>query len=216
MSTLQRLARRTALVVLTAVGLHAVPAQASFVIPINPTSTYLRTNFDAGATDAIAIDLSSLGIADGDLITIERLGTYSFDVIGIPNRPNDVKNLVAVFSDSPVLGASSDPIRVSAIAAIPFLPLVPWTTDPTYVGGLPTDVPEDFYAEFAAVYVPTGGKYLFVSPADSFFGDNGPIDGDYAVQITNYGSAIPEASSIALAGIGMVGMLTVIRRRRQR
>ena len=167
----------TFVVLLSALATETV--SAGVVIPLDPRATYLRTNNDPGSLDATPIDLAALGILPGDLIYLERLGDYSFDVLGPPIRPDDVTNLVGVFSSTSDLLSSDSLHRVpGAMPAVGYIPLVSWTTDPTFDGGLPTDIPEDFYIGPAAVYVPAGAGYLFVSPADSRFFDNGDPDGN--------------------------------------
>jgi hypothetical protein len=198
---------------LCALGFEVQSLEASFVIPVDSRATYLLTNDDPGAQNASAIDLGALGILPGDLIFLERLGDYSFDVLGPPVRPDDVTNMVGVFSGSSTLLDASNLHRIpDAIAATGYLPLVPWTTDPTFVGGLTTDIAEDFYIGPAAVYVPAGAAYLFVSPADSRFSDNGDPDGDYALRITKI-TAVPEASTLILGSLGLTALVLVRRRR---
>ena len=52
----------------------------SLHIVINPKATYLRTNGDASALNATAINLTALGIAAGDILVIEQTGTSTLTV----------------------------------------------------------------------------------------------------------------------------------------
>jgi hypothetical protein len=84
----------------------------------------------------------------------------------------------------------------------------------TYFEGEPTDIPQDFFvSSFFDVFVeiPAGASYLFVAPSDSYWGDNHEDDGgDYGLSI----EAVPEPSTLALLGGGVVSLLS--RRRRPR
>lgn len=193
---------RTPFLFLLFSGLFAkLDAHASVTIPIDPRATYLRTNSDPGSIDATPIDLSLLGISPGDLLLLEQLGDFSFDVIGPPIRPDEVTSMVGVFSSSAtLLGASNLHRVVGATSAVGYIPLVDWVTDPTFVGGLTTDLAEDFLIGPAAVYVPVVGNFLFLTPSDSRFFDNGDPDHDFAIRITKVEGIgqVPEASSLIL------------------
>ena len=58
------------------VGFGTIPAQAALSIQVNPRSTYLLTNNDPLAINSTAISLADSGIAPGDLIRVERFGSY--------------------------------------------------------------------------------------------------------------------------------------------
>jgi hypothetical protein len=188
---------------------------ASITVPLNPRATYLMTNSDPGVLDAVGIDLATVFARPGDILFIEQLGDYSFDVLGDPNRPDNVTNLVGVFSSTNTLLDSTNSQRLpGALTANGVIPLVGWTTDPTFFGGLATDIGEDFYVGPAAVFVPYNAKYLFFSPADSLFSDNGDPDGDYAVRITNLTSiqTVPEVGSPIIFAITALAAFRYCRR----
>lgn len=186
---------------------HAV--QASVVVPVDPAATFTLTNLDP-ALDTTPIDLAALGISPGDVVLFERLGEFSFDVIGPPVRPDDVTNMVGVFSTNDILLPSNLLNRVPGAVAPGAGVFVPWQTEPTFYGGVATAIPETFSIEpFALMVIPAGVQYLFVAPSDSFYSDNGDPNQNYAIRITNLSAAIPEASSMTLAGlaaaVGLVG-----------
>ena len=72
--------------------------------PITPTSTYLLTDSDPSATDAIAIDLVALGVAVGDILMFQQAG--DFDPTG--GSSDSATGMSAVFSTSATLLASSN------------------------------------------------------------------------------------------------------------
>ncbi len=189
-------------------------------ILVNPRATYLRTNSDPSALDAVAINLSTLSftVTPGDFIRLERMGDYSAG----SSLPDTQTWMVGVFSSSNVLLGSSNLNRVAgAIDAGTDV-----TTSPTFFGSLSTDIAQDFKISDPVgvpggissiiVEVPTGAAYLFVSPNDSFFGDNTDPNGNYGVQITSVARAIPEPSSLALLALGGLGLLGYGGRRRKR
>jgi hypothetical protein len=155
-------------------------AQAQTTIPINPKATYLRLGNDPNALPAPAINLSDLGLQPGDPILLERLGAFQFSTSG----PETVAPMAGVFSSTNVLGPATDAHRVpGAIDAGPEV-----LTFPALNNTLPTDIPEDFAIarfvgqENVVVTIPQGAQYLFISPNESFFGDNTSVG--YALRIT--------------------------------
>ena len=72
--------------------------------------------------------------------------------------------------------------------------------------------PVTFRSEVNFVEVPAGARFLFVSPADSFFSDNADPDGDFGIGIT----VVPEPSGLVLAGVGLAGLLGGVWRRGRR
>jgi hypothetical protein len=178
-------------------------AQPPPVILIDPKATYLLTNGDPNARDTVPIDLTGLGIAEGDLINVEQLGGFSFAGTFPPPLPDNGKATIAVFSSSDELLSSSQRYRVPG--AIP-ASINPITTIDTLVGGLATDIPEDFFINnnfpqpidappeqtpnaALVLQVPVGGRFLFVGSNDRLFGDNTDTDGDYALRITRQPTA---------------------------
>jgi hypothetical protein len=148
-------------------------AQVDTTISIDPTSAYLRTNDDP-CLDAIPIELSTLGISVGDYLRLAQLGDFN-------NGPGgDIyKRMIGVFSSNDSLLDSSLLHRVpGAIDAGE-----DFVTSPTYVGNLPTDIPEDFWIDTVIVQVPDSALFLFVSTHDSWYWDNSDPDSDFAISI---------------------------------
>ena len=52
---------------------------AAVHIQLNPKATYLKTNSDPSALNAVAINLAALGISAGDVVEFERTGDYDAD-----------------------------------------------------------------------------------------------------------------------------------------
>jgi len=160
----------------------APPAAAQVVVPLHPRGTFLRANQDSVVAPSIQT-LGSLGIAPGDLIRIRVLGHYQYTT----NPINISRSSVAVFSASATLLASSLQQRVpDAIdAGIDFV------SAPTFRGGLPTDIPQDFRLgdtpgemDHADVVVPPGATHLFIGTHDSLYEDNSDPDSDFAAEVT--------------------------------
>ncbi len=141
---------------------------------INPKETYLRINNDPGTLDAIPLELSVLGISAGDYLILQQLGDYD-------NGPGgDIyTGMIGVFSSNDSLLDPSQPHRVpGAIDAGE-----DFTTSPTWNGGLPTDIPEDFFIDSILIQVPDSASFIFVSAHDSWYNDNTDPDNDFAVDI---------------------------------
>ena len=83
----------------------------SLHIQINPTATYLLTDADPSASDAVAIDLAALGIAAGDVLRLQQVGAYDRDDGG-PD-PDAAVGMTGVFSTSATLLAAGNLDRVS-------------------------------------------------------------------------------------------------------
>jgi len=184
---------------------------------LDPQATYLRTNNDPGAKSAFPFDLGALGISPGDLLTLERVGDYRYRG-GIADGDTATAT-IGVFSGSATLLGGANPNRVpGAIDA---------GTDvfslPTDSGGLPTDISQDF-ALTTTVVVPTGASHLFISPNDSFFGDNTDPDNDYGVRLgtalivgdtangmrtINGGDSVPAPGTVIGRAAGVIGTLNV-------
>jgi T5SS/PEP-CTERM-associated repeat protein len=184
---------------ITKTGNSVIGGTATHIV-INPNATYLRTNADPLAIDAIAINLATLGIAAGDLISIEQSGEYDGNGAA---AGGDAFDLVGVFSTSTTLTASSNLNRVTgAIAATNVFGAAtpPFITSPTSTGGLATDIAADVLipvAEDNLVIVPVSATTLFVTPNDSFFGDNTDIDNDFGIDIYR-------PMGVGLTGVGTV------------
>jgi hypothetical protein len=187
---------------IASVALLCLPASlaaagSTTFVALNPAGTYLRTNSDP-APGAVPLDLAALGIAEGDRISLQRLGEWD-------NGPggDTFTTLIAVFSAGNVLLPSDQPHRVpGAIAAG-----IPVITGPSHFGAVATDIPEDFVIAWptypngeVCVIVPKGATHLFTSVGDSLFYDNVDPDRDWGLQI-----AVLDACAADLDADGVVG-----------
>jgi len=161
--------------------LALTPLAAAVIIPIPPRSAFLRASQDT-VTDPVILTLATLGIAPGDLIRIRVQGEFTFNTANVISR-----NSVAVFSSSATLLASNLQQRVPGAieAGVDFI------SAPTFNGGLPTDIPQDFRLgdhngplPGVDVVVPPGATHLFLSVYDSFYQDNKDTDADFAAEVT--------------------------------
>ncbi|HLP00088.1 MAG TPA: hypothetical protein VK171_15945, partial [Fimbriimonas sp.] len=134
---------------------------------INSPATYLLTN---GETPffTIPVDLIAAGFVPGQTVLLQRLGSYNDFGGPIPNA----YGLTGVFSSSNV------------ILPWPILNRIPgaidagndWTSLPTFIGNVPTDIPEDFEIDNMAgtmgpllITIPAGAQYIWASAQDNFY-----------------------------------------------
>ena len=186
------------------------------IIPIDPRATYLLTNMDPHALNAPAIDLATLGLGAGDQVALQTLGDYCFSgglSIPVACPAGEVATpMIGVFSATNTLLDSSILNRVPGAITTGVLPVV---TPPTLMGGLATDIPQDFRIRldpFSTILtIPDGAEFLFVGVADTFYGDNHDPDNDLALSIAE----ISEPPSLALL-LASIGSLWCIRRRSQK
>lgn len=142
-------------------------------LPIDPRTSFLRANGETPPLPLV-LDLSALGISDGDSVYLASRGEFNFGTI-----LSDVSDLaIAVFSSSPHV----DP-NVMLLHRVPGAIDAGMNTisPPTSIGGLDTDIEEDFAVDRLGVQVivPKDAAYLVVQASDSFFSDNSDIDTDF-------------------------------------
>jgi len=191
--------------ILAAFVLTPTTATAAITIDIDPSLSFLRANGEVPGLPS-AILLSDIGINSGDVIAVETFGMFQFGT-----SPDSLSSLaIGVFSsDNVVLSDVTLLERVpGAIAAG-----TPIATPPTAIGGLPTDIAEDFKISpiIDSFVVPEGASYLFLTALDSgYVGNTVPAGGEFGVSIT-----IIPAPGTAVALISAFGLVRVRPRRRQ-
>jgi hypothetical protein len=159
-------------------------------INLDPKATYLRTSQDPDSLDSQPTDLQSLGFNPGDIVSIQGFGSYNPSVVTTDPPYPPATDVLAVFSKSDVLLASDNLNRVfDAIPCDGVRIVTPPTLYPTG-GSLPTDIPEDLCVSCGQyrdciVTIPDGAGYIFFSPNDSFFSDNGLEGGQFGAIVTN-------------------------------
>ena len=168
----------------------ASAAHAQTTTPLDPRATYLLTNEDPQALYAVPISLDTLGIRAGDSISILQLGDFSYSIWWTAPT-DDATGACGVFSANATLLPAGNLNRVPGAIPVREGAVSPCVSEATLFGGLSTDIPEDFWIDGGAIKVPQGAHYLFVTVADSYFGDNWDPDGDLAVQIQRALVAIP-------------------------
>ena len=161
---------------------------------LDPQATYLKTFADpVPAGNLIDFSDMSFSIEEGNLLCIERLGDFSKN----RNCPDNRKDLIAVFSASDTILPNNELNRVvDAINAG-----IDVETLPTFDGGLPTDINEDFLVASAdgqktsvKIYVPAGAQYLFLSARDTRFFDNFDPNRNYGVSFTRIDDLIGDVN----------------------
>jgi hypothetical protein len=174
---------RAVVAVLALSWLASAAAAQTIVLPLDPRATYLRTNNDAGAHNATAYSLASLGLTPGGWCRIEQTGDW---------RPSNShadasRGMLGIFSTSSTLLAPSTLARVPGAVAVG----ADAVSSNTYFGGLTTDVPTDFRIALSGTgpystrfRIPVNAVYVFFSAADQLFYDNSDPDADLALLIT--------------------------------
>lgn len=183
---------RSWVLILIAALVLVLPGVCQTPMAIDPKASYVLTNDDPQATSAVAISLTSLGIAPGNTIQIQTQGDFSFC---FPTGCLEIQvPACGVFSSNATLLPSNNPKRV--VGAVPVTDGVinPCVTGPTLFGQIPTDIAEDFVLEGASMRVPNGAHYLFVAVPDIFYGDNGDPNGDLAIVVQR--ALVPTALNI--------------------
>lgn len=152
----------------------------AITIPIPPTATYLRTAPSDNAPPTQPVRLSDVGLQPGDRIRVERLGEFQWRALQHPDSV--LYGVVAVFSSDDVLLDRSERARIPGAIDVGR----DYVTRPSYRDGRATDIPEDFGVSFEVdtLTVPAGAAFIFASPDDSTFEDNGDEDEDFRLCIT--------------------------------
>ena len=190
-------------VVLLAASLPA--AAQTLTDPLGPKEGYLLVAPGDAATDSVPTPLSALGAVPGQSLRMRGLG----DMDSGPGGDEGL-SLIGVYSSSATILPSSNQFRIPGAidAGIDFV------SSPTFLGSIPTDIPEDFRIATTAapevvVEIPLGAQFLFVGNHDSYWKDNSDPDGDLAVEITVVGTwkdlgfgLAGTAGTPALAGSG--------------
>ena len=190
-------------------GLGSAASQASemtqLTLTIDPSLTYLHTYNDMRAGSATVIDLLAAGLHEGDLLLLERFGSFSYH--GTGGTDDVATGMAGVFSSTNTLLDATNLNRVTgAIDAGTDV-----TTSVSYYGGYASNIAEDFSISSTWIRIPTGARFLFVAATDSYWGDNTDPNGDFKVRIT----AVPEPTESALFAAGLVALgATGWRRRR--
>jgi len=148
-------------------------------VSVDPADTYLHTNSDPLAGDAVAIDLSALGLSAGMLVQFNVVEETYFD------GTSDVYPVMGgVFSATSTIDAASNLNRIPGAVAPPFYE--PFVSQSTKFGGQSTDISQDLVLggeEDPAVVIPSGAQYLFVTVDDDFFGDNTTTSPDFGFMV---------------------------------
>jgi hypothetical protein len=186
------------------------------IVSLESTASYLlRDNSDVlfGTTDAVAIDLVSLGFSAGDTILLESLGDFDKG----PGGDTITDWTIGVFSSSNTLLSPDNSHRVpDAIdAGVDYISPNTWSWDTFTTTSNSTDISEDFriFDEASGgtvIHIPTGAQFLFVGNLDNGTRDNSDPDGDYALRI----SSVPVPAATWLFGSGLIGLISIARRKR--
>ena len=196
-----RSVRITCLALLGVLLAPSARIHAQTTIPLNSQATYLLTFSDPDALSAPPIDLSLLGLHAGDMITLQVTGDFSYCRY-CPDLVNEIAPYQAagVFSSTAELRSADQLNRVPGAIASDGLPITTWNT---YYGSLSTDIPQDFQIGVAGrssatvLTIPPGANFLFAAVVDSFYGDNGDLNGDLALTIGKVGQLLEVPTSFS-------------------
>lgn len=174
---------------------------------VDPRATYLRTNADAPASPTI-ISLSSLP----QQLFLMPSGQYGV-AGGGPLQPG---HFWAVFSSTNALLADNGVVNRVVGAIDVGAPLNQTAiAGGTFYGGIPMDIPQDFFIpdEGLLVNVPAAALFLFVGVPDEYYADNyTPNQSQLGVTVT---TVTPEPASGALIATGLAAIAFIARRRRE-
>ncbi|QDK43548.1 hypothetical protein DOM21_19230 [Bacteriovorax stolpii] len=152
------------------------PIEFSFFLNINPMGTYLPEH--AGGATRLSFQSipnnPNIKLQAGDIIYIQGLGNYQTEPVEYGGTDTHAW-MIGVFANR---GTFYFPGEDSIYESI--------ESAPTYIGQLPTDIPEDFYIPFdgsVKLQVPKGATEILFSPDDNKFTDNSDPNGDFGVQI---------------------------------
>ncbi|MBS1263698.1 MAG: hypothetical protein MAG715_00887 [Methanonatronarchaeales archaeon] len=148
-----------------------------FEVTVDPASTYLRTSGES-AGDALPISLQERGIEPGDVITVERIGTWG------TGSGEEGRGVIGVFSATDEVMGPEEVNRVPGAVDAG----LEVETGLTWFGERSTDIPEDFSVADSegtrnrvTVTVPEGARYLFVAANDVLYEDN---SGSFTIRVT--------------------------------
>ena len=154
-----------------------------FTVPLDPKATYLLTG-EAELPPALSITLAGHGLATGDIVQLQPLGTVKFCGATFEGCTFPA-SLIGAFTSGNPPSAGND---------LPAGP--PIVTPPTAVtfgtcggeGSVPTDIPGDFgipAGGVTVVRIPPGATKLWIALNDCFYADNFSVELDpLAVNIT--------------------------------
>ena len=153
----------------------------SAFVTVNPRQAYILTSGDdLQDLNAPAVRLSDIGLAPGQPACFRAEG----DFITGPNARASKRGtgvVGAVFSRTSDLLNGDNRDRVTgAIDAGP-----DFTTVPTFLGSVATDISQDFDANDVCLTVPADAQFVFFGINDGFYSDNANIDGvAYGVRVS--------------------------------
>ena len=155
---------------------------------LDPTNTFLFTDQDHPGTDAIPIELSTIGFTAGDYVSLSAMGDFDFG----PGDDDKERNFIAVFSGSSALLPSSNLNRIVDEIDVG----EDFETPRTFFGNNPTDIAEDFLIPHVSlssplvIQIPDNASHIFVSVIDPLYEDNSDQDGNLSFSIER--TAVPE------------------------
>ncbi|AUN96521.1 hypothetical protein C0V70_00045 [Bacteriovorax stolpii] len=152
------------------------PLEFSFFLKVDPTGTYLPAYFSS----ATRLNLQSIpgnpniNLQAGDIIYIQGLGNYQTEPAEYGGTDTHAW-MIGVFASN---GKFYFPGEDSIYESI--------ESSPTFIGHLPTDIPEDFYIPFdgyVKLQVPEGATEILFTADDNLFTDNSDPNYDFGVKI---------------------------------
>lgn len=182
--------------------------QAWNFVKIDPKSTYLRDSQFAPSAATIHLGLEH---RDDWTLEIRTVGYYNRASDNRASR-NISSEAVVVFSSTGKLDGDwhkQERVGGAVDAGTDFYTL------PTWNGGLPTDIGEDFGIDHQAakVDIPTGGDFFMVTPYDNGFWNNeddfslpGADSRGFGIEYRVIRGAVPEPATLATVAIGLIAL----------
>ena len=190
-----------------AVLLASVPTARAEFIGIDPQGGFLRADGEYDMHGPLVIDLLARGYAAGDLLHLQVRGTHALTMFPDvdPFNSQDIFDFLgALFSSTDEL-LGPDPLhRVPGAIGTDQPPL---HSDPTLMGGRPTDIDEDFQIADTVVRIPAFARFLFIGVPDIFYSDNRDPNRDFGFDLS-----IAEPAPMALLALCLGALLLAGRR----